>query len=125
MHINPKEIIKKGYLKPSAYTTIQQTGIDLTIEQDIQLNQSYAVARLNELFVLPLDIFAILFPRSTLIRKGFIIQCGLIEPGYIGRPVIAIHGSGFLPKNYRVVQAVFFAGNPASVYEGKWQYEGL
>jgi len=125
MHINPNEIIEQGYLAVSPYTTVEQVGIDLSIEKNVDLKGNYEVVRLNEQFNLPSDIFAILFPRSTLIRKGFVIQCGVIEPGYAGRPVVAIHGSGFLPKGYRVVQAVFFVGSPASVYNGRYQYEGL
>jgi len=125
MHINPDEVIRQGYLAISPYTTVEQVGIDLSIERNVDLKGNHEVVRLNEQFNLPSDIFAILFPRSTLIRKGFIIQCGVIEPGYVGRPVVAIHGNGFLPKGYRVVQAVFFVGNPASVYNGRYQYEGL
>jgi len=125
MHINPDEIIEQGYLAVSPYTTVEQVGIDLSIEKNVDLKGNYEVVRLNEKFNLPSDIFAILFPRSTLIRKGFIIQCGVIEPGYVGRPVVAIHGNGFLPKGYRVVQAVFFVGNPASAYNGRYQNEGL
>jgi len=125
MHINPDEIIEQGYLAVSPYTTVEQVGIDLSIEKNVDLKGNYEVVRLNEKFNLPSDIFAILFPRSTLIRKGFIIQCGVIEPGYVGRPVVAIHGNGFLPKGYRVVQAVFFVGNPVSAYNGRYQNEGL
>lgn len=128
MHLNPKEVIEKGYLEPSEYTVVQQVGVDLTIESDIDLREAfYQVVRLNERFKLPEDVFAVLFPRSTLIRMGVIVQCGVIEPGYVGRPVVAVHSFGRFayPKGSRIVQAVFFKGNPASVYGGRYQYEGL
>jgi len=125
MHINPSTIVSLGYLIISKHTTIEHVGVDLSIERDVNLKGNCEVVRLNEQFRLPSDIFAILFPRSTLIRRGFIVQCGVIEPGYTGRPVVAIHGNGFLPKGYRVVQAIFFTGDSVSVYNGRYQNEGL
>ena len=62
-----------------------------------------------------------------------IVECGVVEPGYEGRPVVAIHatslnagGEGIiLNKGSRVVQAIFFKANSASIYNGSYQGEGL
>jgi len=59
MHINPDEIIEQGYLAVSPYTTIEQVGIDLSIEKNVDLKGNYEVVRLNEKFNLPSDIFCV------------------------------------------------------------------
>ena len=135
MQINPKEVVEKGYLKLSPYSKIQQVGIDLSIGERVEIRSrnDYEVVRLNEEFHLPSDVFAILFPRSTMFRNGMIVECGVVEPGYEGRPVVAIHASSLnageegiiLNKGQRVVQAIFFKANSASTYNGSYQGEGL
>jgi len=137
MQINPKEVVEKGYLKLSPYSKIQQVGIDLSIEVGVEVRKHrWQLVRVNEEFHLPSDVFAILFPRSTMFRNGMIVECGVVEPGYEGRPVVAIHipflttgdvdvKSMTLSKGYRVVQAIFFKANSASIYNGSYQGEGL
>ena len=135
MQINPKEVVEKGYLKLSPYSKIQQVGIDLSIEKRVEVAgwKKWELVRLNEEFHLPSDVFAILFPRSTMFRWGLIVECGVVEPGYEGRPVVAIHATSLnageegiiLNKGQRVVQAIFFKANSASTYNGSYQGEGL
>jgi len=135
MQINPKEVVEKGYLKLSPYSKIQQVGIDLSIEKGVEIAEwkKWELVRLNEEFHLPSDVFAILFPRSTMFRNGMIVECGVVEPGYEGRPVVAIHVTSLnageegiiLNKGSRVVQAIFFKANSASTYNGSYQGEGL
>ena len=135
MQINPKEVVEKGYLKLSPYSKIQQVGIDLSIETGVEVAgwKKWELVRLNEEFHLPSDVFAILFPRSTMFRWGLIVECGVVEPGYEGRPVVAIHATSLnageegiiLNKGQRIVQAIFFKANSASIYNGSYQGEGL
>jgi len=135
MQINPKEVVEKGYLKLSPYSKIQQVGIDLSTGERVEIRSrnDYEVVRLNEEFHLPSDVFAILFPRSTMFRNGMIVECGVVEPGYQGRPVVAIYSPILdmsreliiLDKGSRVVQAIFFKANSASTYNGSYQGEGL
>jgi len=135
MQINPKEVVEKGYLKLSSFSKIQQVGIDLSIEKGVEVAgwKKWELVRLNEEFHLPSDVFAILFPRSTMFRWGLIVECGVVEPGYEGRPVVAIHATSLnageegiiLNKGQRVVQAIFFKANSASTYNGSYQGEGL
>jgi len=66
-------------------------------------------------------------------RWGLIVECGVVEPGYEGRPVVAIHATSLnagkegiiLNKGQRVAQAIFFKANSASTYNGSYQGEGL
>jgi len=137
MQINPKEVVEKGYLKLSSFSKIQQVGIDLSIETGVEVRKHrWQLVRVNEEFHLPSDVFALLFPRSTMLRNGMIVECGVVEPGYEGRPMVAIHipflttgdvgvKSMTLSKGYRVVQAIFFKANSASIYNGSYQGEGL
>ena len=135
MQINPKEVVEKGYLKLSPFSKIQQVGIDLSTGERVEIRSrnDYEVVRLNEEFHLPSDVFAILFPRSTMFRNGMIVECGVVEPGYQGRPVVAIYSPILdmsreliiLDKGSRVVQAIFFKANSASTYNGSYQGEGL
>ena len=130
MQVNPKEVVEKGYLKLSPYSKIQQVGIDLSIETGVEVRKHrWQLVRVNEEFHLPSDVFALLFPRSTMFRWGLIAECGVVEPGYEGRPVVAIHATSLntgeegiiLNKGQRVVQAIFFKANSASVYRGSYQ----
>ena len=135
MQINPREVVEKGYLKLSPYSKVQQVGIDLSIERRVEVAgwKKWELVRLNEEFHLPPDIFAILFPRSTMFRNGMIVECGVVEPGYQGRPVVAIYSPILdmsreliiLDKGSRVVQAIFFKANSTSTYNGSYQGEGL
>ena len=134
MQINPKEVVEKGYLKLSPFSKIQQVGIDLSIEAGVEVRKHrWQLVRVNEEFHLPSDVFALLFPRSTMFRWGLIVECGVVEPGYEGRPVVAIHATSLnageegiiLNRGQRVVQAIFFKANSASTYNGSYQGEGL
>jgi len=134
MQVNPKEVVEKGYLKLSPFSKIQQVGIDLSIETGVEVRKHrWQLVRVNEEFHLPSDVFALLFPRSTMFRWGLIAECGVVEPGYEGRPVVAIHATSLntgeegiiLNKGQRVVQAIFFKANSASTYNGSYQGEGL
>ena len=133
MQLNPKRMVELQYIKLADKSKVRLIGIDLTIERDVifNLEEDTHLVRLQEEFYLPKDVFAILYPRSTMFRMGFIIQCGVIEPGYSGRPVILIHyptkkGTRVkLDKDARVVQAIFYKASSEGVYSGKYQGEGL
>ena len=133
MQLNPKRMVELQYIKLADKSRVRLIGIDLTIERDLVFNseEDTHLVRLREEFHLPKDVFAILYPRSTMFRMGFIIQCGVVEPGYSGRPVILIHhpavkvGYIKLDKDTRVVQAIFYRANSEGMYSGKYQGEGL
>jgi len=126
-------MVELQYIKLAEKSKVRLIGIDLTIERDVVFNseEDTHLVRLQEEFYLPKDVFAILYPRSTMFRMGFIIQCGVVEPGYSGRPVILIHHPVIeadyikLDKDTRVVQAVFYKADSEGEYSGKYQGEGL
>ena len=133
MQLNPKRMVELQYIKLADKSKVRLIGIDLTIERDLVFNGEVNthLVRLQEEFYLPREIFAVLYPRSTMFRMGFIIQCGVIEPGYSGRPVILIHHPAIeadyikLDKYTPVVQAIFYKANSEGMYSGKYQGEGL
>ena len=135
MQINPCDVLRKGWLVPSEHTKVQQVGIDLSTSEPVTFSEEerWRVVRLNEEMHLPEDVFALLFPRSTMFRLGFIVQCGVCDPGYCGRPVVTVFASDTVrdvnevvfDKGFRVVQAIFFRADSASTYNGSYQGEGI
>ena len=91
---------------------------------------SYLV-RYNETVRLPLDIMAIVFPRSSLMRNGAMLYTAVWDPGYHGR------GQGLLQvnnrrglsiyNNARIGQLVFLQlkSEVRHSYSGAFQGEGL
>ncbi|MBS7246694.1 MAG: deoxyuridine 5'-triphosphate nucleotidohydrolase [Candidatus Jordarchaeales archaeon] len=84
----------------------------------------------NEVLNLPRDIFALGFPRSSLLRCGVTVHCAVFDAGYHGRSESLMTVSnpyGFiLEKNARIVQLVFFRlSEPSEGYKGKYLGENL
>jgi len=129
VHLNPEEVIGKGIIKTTPYTRVQQVGIDLTTSEDVVLKKcEWKPVVLNEILQLPSDAFALLISRSTLFRNGIIVMSGVVDPGYIGRPVVTIFSfrdEAVIRKNTRVVQAIFFKCDAASLYSGQYLGENL
>lgn len=128
--INPKDIVEHGILIPCEYTKIQQVGIDLTIKEEINIPHGRAVnVLLNEIVKLPRYLFATFTHRSSYNRKGVLITGSIYDPGYNGQIGCTIYNmSGewlTIPANERIGQMVFFEANPASEYQGQYNFEGL
>ncbi len=87
--------------------------------------------RYCEVIEVPLDIVALCFPRSSLLRMGVDLKCTVWDPGYRGRGegLLVIHNPhGFkLEKKARVAQLVFIKllEKPRQGYSGVYQGEGL
>jgi dUTP pyrophosphatase len=85
----------------------------------------------NEVVRLPLDVMALAFPRSTLLRCGVSLHSAVWDAGYHGRSqaLLAVHNpAGFrLSRNARLAQMVFFAlgRRVARGYQGRYQGENL
>jgi dUTP pyrophosphatase len=91
---------------------------------------SYRV-RLNETVRIPLDMFAIGRPRSSLLRSGVAVHTALWDSGYEGRSEVLIsvlNPHGFtLRRNARILQLVFFR-LPEAVkrrYRGRYHLENM
>jgi deoxycytidine triphosphate deaminase len=130
MNINPDYIISQKILIPCSHTKVQQVGIDLTISEDIKLSHgsSYNVL-LNEVVKLPKDIYSTFIHRSSYNRKGVLITGSIYDPGYTGVVGCTIYNlSGeelIIEKNQRIGQMVFFKADPASEYQGQYNFEYL
>jgi len=130
MNINPKKIIDQKIVKPIEQTKIQQVGIDLTVSKDVIIaHLGYESVEVNEEMNIPIDMFALVWSRSTFNRKGIIIRGTVLEPGYNGIPSFPVYnfsGRGIcIPKNERICQIVFFHADAASSYDGQYQGEGI
>ncbi len=84
----------------------------------------------NEIVKIPFDCVAIGLPRSSLLRSGATVICGLWDPGYFGRSealllVFNPHGIR-LYRNARIVQLVLIKvqGSTKS-YKGIYQGENI
>lgn len=85
----------------------------------------------NEVVHLPLDLMALAFPRSTLLRCGVSVHNAVWDAGYHGRSqalLVVFNPAGFrVFRNARLVQMVFLhLGHPvAQGYQGRYQGENL
>lgn len=97
----------------------------------LELNAGAYLVRYNEVVCLPLDLLALLFPRSSLLRSGATIYTAVWEPGYVGRGqgLLLVHNPWGLElfKNARIGQLVFMRlQEPVSEgYSGAYMGEGL
>ncbi len=86
--------------------------------------------RLAERVNLPLDVFAIARPRSSLLRMGVHVGTALWDAGYSGQgeALLVVHNPHGLRirRRARIVQLVFFRldAPPREGYTGRYQGEG-
>ncbi len=86
--------------------------------------------RLAERVHLPIHIFAIARPRSSLLRMGVHVGTALWDAGYSGRgeALFVVHNPGgvYVAHRARVLQLVFFRLDtpPGAGYMGTYQGEG-
>ena len=85
----------------------------------------------NETVNLPLDLMALVRPRSSLLRSAASVHTAVWDAGYHGRSqalLVVHHPEGYLlQRNARVAQMVFFPLTaPAEWgYSGRYQHENL
>ncbi|MFA7190929.1 MAG: deoxyuridine 5'-triphosphate nucleotidohydrolase [Dehalococcoidales bacterium] len=84
----------------------------------------------NESVNLPLNLMALVLPRSSLLRSGATVHTAVWDPGYSGRGQSMLSVSnpkGFIvEKDARVVQMIFLTLDEASSgYNGTYQGENL
>ncbi len=97
----------------------------------VELSAGAYLVRYNEVVCLPLDLSALIFPRSSLLRSGSTLYTAIWEPGYVGRGqgLLSVYNpQGLeLSKNARIGQMVFMRlREPASEgYSGAYMGEGL
>ncbi len=98
---------------------------------ELELEPGPYLATLNERISLPLNIMALMRPRSSLLRSGVTLHTAVWDAGYRGRSQVMItvlNPHGFrLSRDARVGQLVFFnLDQPLSQgYRGQYQDENL
>jgi dUTP pyrophosphatase len=94
----------------------------------IMLDPGDYIVELNEIVNLPLNIIAIVFPRSSLLRCGCTLHSAVWDPGYRGRGKLVLHVGKtiVLKRNARIGQMIFFKlSDTTDGYKGIYQYEGI
>lgn len=100
-----------------------------TISGTWRLEPGAYIVEYNEVVSLPLDIAALVKPRSSLLRMGATIETALWDPGYSGRGkslLIVFNPHGVIVHvNARISQMVFFrvSGRTGTGYKGAYQGE--
>jgi len=95
------------------------------------LNPGAYKVRYCEVVDVPLDVVALCFPRSSLLRMGVDLRCTVWDPGYRGRGegLLVVHNphGARLEEKARVAQLVFIklVEMPSQGYTGIYQGEGL
>ena len=86
----------------------------------------YFLTETVEKFHMPLDLLAIIKPRTTLHRSGIITRVSIVDPGYSGPIHPAIYNAGpsevEIELAARYINAMFFeVKGTGSQYRGQWQ----
>lgn len=126
MQINPEEVLGSGIVNPSAFTQVQQVGIDLSVQEEVILApKSCKNILLNETIKLPDDVYAQFFQRSSYSRKGVFTTTGVYDPGYEGSLGCTLYNMSeeeiVIPAGERVGQLICYKADAASSYNGQYQ----
>ena len=87
----------------------------------------YLLTESVEKINMPLDMFGIVKPRSTLFRSGIVLRAGVIDPGYSGQLHPLLHNVSHSPMKIELGARyihIFFhkvQGDIHSSYRGQWQ----
>ncbi|MBI4163074.1 MAG: deoxyuridine 5'-triphosphate nucleotidohydrolase [Candidatus Aenigmarchaeota archaeon] len=86
----------------------------------------YNVA-INEFILLPKNIMALVFPRSSAVACGLTVNTAVWDPGYEGRGILYINASRKveLYKNARFAQMIFLRVEGESEYKGIFKGEDV
>lgn len=121
-----------GWVGPGAERGLASTTpIPFGGDGGLTLRPGAYLITFNEVVHLPLDLMALAFPRSTLLRCGVSVHNAVWDAGYRGRSqalLVVFNPSGFrVFRNARLVQMIFLRlGRPvAQGYQGRYQGENL
>lgn len=106
--------------------------LTLTTHSPFVLNgNSFCIASVEERFIMPLNLSAYGFDKSTYSRLGFGVASFVFEPGWEGYPTIRITNTGPNPiriyPNEGFARVIFIQGEePKAAYgaDGKYQNQG-
>lgn len=103
--------------------------LDFDADGWIHLEAGTCLATFNEIVNMPLDLVALAFPRSSLLRSGVSLPTSIWDPGYSGRSqaLLTIHNpAGYqIQQGARLMQMLFFrlAQPVEQGYQGRYQGE--
>ena len=128
--LNPQKMINEKVLEVCEFTKCQQVNVDLTVSENVILNNLQSLnVLLNKIVHLPKDVYATFTHRSSYNRKGVLITGSIYDPGYNGQIGYTIYNMSKeelrIGKNKRIGQIMFFKADPASSYSGQYQGEHL
>ncbi len=89
----PGVVLDPSYSLKPPFNIWHPVTIELGQAYHLQPGETVQAVTLESI-VCPPDLAAFLFPRSTLIRFGMICQSDIVQPGFQGKLVLAIHNFG-------------------------------
>jgi len=124
--LNPQTILENQILIPCEFTKCQQNGIDCSVREGAEiLPKGFVNILLYEEVRLPGWCAMTLQTRSSYSRKGVFITSGLYDSGFRGAIGCSIYNLSeekiIIPGGERILQAIFWKPDSASLYNGQWQ----
>lgn len=119
-----------GIVDPEYSDSIREAGIDLRLQEDLQIYPLEFVTPItDEIVSMPNDCIGFCNLRSTWARKGLIIPPTIIDPGFRGRVVIEIVNVSkepiFLKLGTRFLHLIVSKCDGAIPYVGIYQGQYL
>ncbi|GHU58134.1 hypothetical protein FACS189444_1330 [Spirochaetia bacterium] len=131
-NINPKTVLKKGWVINTCPEALDCVGVQFTASEDFDFLPGQPARNIlfSERVSLPKNIYMWFLQRSSWTRLGLYMQDSLYDPDYgNGEQGHATTGATFvnlgsdpihINKGERIVQALFFKGDVAHKYEGHY-----
>lgn len=122
-----------GSIGASNQSRVIPEGVEVRADEGGRwtLNRGAYRVRMREVVHIPLDVFAVGKPRSSMLRCGVSVETALWDSGYEGRSevLMVVHNPvGFrLERGARILQLVFFKleGEVGEGYDGRYQGENI
>ncbi|MFW5900811.1 MAG: deoxyuridine 5'-triphosphate nucleotidohydrolase, partial [Halodesulfurarchaeum sp.] len=121
---NGKEIADR---KPHSTVEIPGTGEEPADRAGYRLEPGGYILQYAEPVSIPAEHVGFVFPRSSLMRNGAMLNTAVWDAGYSGRGegLLQVHSELILERGARVAQLVLAAADHDGVYEGSYQGERL
>lgn len=121
--ISGSAFLGETHRKTPAITLVKQFGKDKSIKVK---PGDYFLFKTIEKINLPIDLSAIILPRTTTFRSGIFLRTGPIQPGYSGELTFGAKNEG--PITVEIEMGARFAHvifheikGSGSAYRGQWQ----
>lgn len=111
-----------GVVKPT------RKSMGLSGNQGVYLERGVYIVAYKEKIKIPQNCVGVVFPRSSLMRCGSMLNTALWDAGYegIGEGRLHVGQDLWIYPNVRIGQIVFFeADKPEETYNGQYQGENL